>query len=223
MLAELDSVKKNVSPSRILFVDDVFTMDYDWLSDFLPRYKETVGLPYYCLVHPDMVEKKTICLLKDTGCDHIKCGIQSINPAICKNVYNRSLDLGRIRKVIRDIKDAGITIKVDFIIGAPTETEKDLVDLISFIKEIRVDDIFLYFLKYYPGSKIIADSLASGYITPDDFEAYHEGLEQAYQVVPERFHGRARDLYIKYNRLIREAAGSKFNMSQFNYLLEDRC
>ncbi len=220
MMEEMVRARKAYGYERVLFVDDVFTMDYKWLSEFLPVYKEKIGVPYYCLVHPDMVEENTIKLLKDTGCDTIKCGIQSISPSICKKIYNRSLNLDRVRRVIRQVKDAGIVIKVDFIIGAPTEKEEDLKDLINFIKEIKVDDIFLYFLKYYPGSRAIDYAFKNGYLSVNDYESSHEGMEIAYQIIPERFTGATRDLYAKYNRLIRDAAGSKFNVSQFNYLLE---
>jgi len=221
MLDELEYVKKLYNPQRILFVDDVFTMDYVWLKKFLPQFKKKIRLPYYCLIHPDAIKKDTLKLLKETGCETIKCGIQSINPRICKYIYNRSLNLDRIRQVIHDTKEFGIPIKVDFIIGGPTETEKDLMDLVEFIKEIKVTDIFLYFLKYYPGSKAIKYALENGYITKEEFESCQEGSEMAYYIIPERFKGKTRDMYNKYYKLIRNAAGSKWDVEQFRYLLED--
>lgn len=220
VMAELVEAKRAYGFTRILFVDDVFTMDHKWLSAFLPEYKKRIGLPYYCLVHPDMADDDTIKLLKNSGCDTIKCGIQSVNPVLCKNIYNRNLNLKKVKKVIQQIQDAGIAIKVDFIIGAPTETEQDLKDLIAFIKEIKVNDIFLYFLKYYPGSRALDFASRRGYITAKECEAAHEGSELAYQIIPERFRGKTRDMYMKYNKLIRDAAKSKFNMAQFEYLLK---
>lgn len=219
VMAELAEAKKRYAFTRVLFVDDVFTMDRAWLGEFLPEYKKRIGLPYYCLVHPDMVDEGTISLLKETGCDMIKCGIQSVNPVLCKTVYNRALNLDKIKKVIRLIQDAGIAIKVDFIIGAPTETERDLRDLIAFIDEVKVDDIFLYFLKYYPGSRVIDFARRNGYITAAEAEAAHEGTELAYQIIPERFQGATREMYAKYNALIRGAAKSKFSVASFDYLL----
>jgi len=127
-----------------------------------------------------------------------------------------------VREVIAEIKRVGIPIKVDFIIGAPTEAEEDLKMIIEFIKETKVNDIFLYFLKYYPGSKAIQFALDNGYITKDEYEIYQEGMEEAYQVIPDRFKGKTREFYAKYNKLIRDAAGSKFNLAnEFDYLLEE--
>ncbi len=150
----------------------------------------------------------------------VKCGIQTVNPALSKNIYNRDLNLDKVRRVIREIKEYDMTLKVDFIIGAPTESEQDLIDLIELIKDLDADDLFLYYLQYFPGTRIIEFALENGHITADEYEAYLEGREMAYQFVPERFQGEKREMYMKYYKLIRDAAGSNFSTRSFAYLLD---
>lgn len=220
-LEELEIVTKKYDIKQIHIIDDVFTMDFDWLEEFLPAYKERINLPYTCLVHPERIEARTISLLKETGCIYIKCGIQSINPQISRKVFKRRVNLEKIRSLIKEIKNVDIVLKLDFIIGAPGETEEDLINLVDFIKEVKVDDIFLYFLKYYPKTQIIDYALDNDYITAEKVQSIVEGSDYSYQFVPEYYEGKTRALYEKYNVLIREAAGSEpFNEDRFAYLLK---
>ena len=96
----------------------------------------------------------------------------------------------------------GVLILSHRLAGPIYRLEKDLQDIIAFIKEMKVADIFLYFLKYYPGSKAIDYALKHGYKTKDDFETYHEGRDIAYYIVPDRFQAKKRELYKKYNKLM---------------------
>ncbi len=220
VLAELDEAKAKYPLEKVGFLDDVFIMDHKWLREFLPEYKTRIGLPYICLIHPNYVKADILQLMQDSGCVQVKCGIQTVNPTLSKNIYNRDLNLDKVRRVIREIKEYDMTLKVDFIIGAPTETEQDLIDLIELIKELDADDLFLYYLQYFPGTRIIRFALDNGHITEEEYEAYLEGREMAYQFVPERFQGEKREMYMKYYKLIRDAAGSNFSTQSFAYLLE---
>ena len=112
-------------------------------------------------------------------------------------------------------------MKVDFIIGAPTETEQDLKDLVCFIEETEVDDIFLHFLRYYPGTEIIQYALDHGHLRSEDISTILDGSETAHQILPDRIQGETRELYAKYNQLIRAAAGSSFRIEKLDYLLDE--
>jgi len=86
-------------------------------------------------------------------------------------------------------------------------------DIISFIKETMPNDIFLYYLKYYPGTKILEYAISNGYLSDGDVSDIMNGLEQSYQVIPNRIKGDARKLYEEYYNKIREAAGSSFRIT----------
>jgi len=220
VITELESVTDRYQVNEVRFTDDVFTMDSKWLLELLALYKKRVNLPFYCLLHPAMAANNLLERLKESGCHTVKMGMQTINPEICRKIYNRKLDIPQVKDVVSRLKKLHIQVKLDFIIGAPTESAKDLNDLVTFIKEIKSDDIFLYFLKYYPGADIIRFASEQNYLTTADIAMIESGGELPYQVIPERFKGSKRALYEKFNRLIREAAGSRFRMENYDYLLE---
>ena len=196
-------------------------MNSKWLYEFLDSYRTDIALPFYCLIHPDMAKDGMLKKLGEAGCHTVKIGVQTINPDICKKVYNRKLNVHNVIRVVNQLKSLSIKVKLDFIIGGPTETEDDLIDLVSFIRDIDADDIFLYFLKYYPGADIVNYSLNNGYLTEEHVSIINAGLELPYQVIPERFPRQKRELYAKYSNLMREAAGSAFRIDNFAYLIEE--
>ena len=223
VISELREAISRFPIKYIAFVDDVFTMDAKWLKVFLSEYKKFISLPYYCLVHPDSIEEDTIQLLHDTGCTNIKMGVQHVNKDICVNSFHRSIDLDKIRRIISAAKRIGIRIKTDYIIGAPGETEKDLNDMASFIKEVKADDIFVFFLRYYPGTKLLKQAIDEGTFSEDEVYNLREGHELGCQAIPLRFQGEQRLFYEKYNKVLRDAAGSSFSIDQFSSLLDSDC
>lgn len=218
VLGELKLALSKWAISSVDFLDDVFTMDSVWLSEFLPRFQHEIGLPFRCLIHPLSVKKETLKLLKDSGCSGVKMGVQHVNPALCEKIFNRKLDLEKIRNVIRWSKEIGIVLKLDFIIGVPTETEEDLIEMAEFIKKSHADDIFLYFLTYYPCTKILKFAIEHGDLTNQEADDIMEGRETSMQFMPDRFKGPRRELYERFNHIIREAGGSRVITDLFEHL-----
>ena len=52
---------------QVMFYDDVFTVNPRWLKEFAPKYKEHVGLPFWCYTYPTTTRKEDLLLLKDAG------------------------------------------------------------------------------------------------------------------------------------------------------------
>jgi radical SAM superfamily enzyme YgiQ (UPF0313 family) len=221
VLEELRQAKQKYPLSQIRFVDDVFTLSYKWLDAFLPGYQAEIGLPFTCSIHPNTGSQETLKLLAKAGCASVKMGIQHVNPRICDDILNRHQSMDRIRRAAAQVKELGMHLVVDFIIGVPTETEDDLKSVISLVKELHADDIFLFFLKYYPGTQILNYASQNGFLTPQQVEEVIEGLEFGMQMIPARIQGEQRAFYDRYNGLIREAAGSKFRIERFDYLLDN--
>ena len=57
-IAELMNIKKHFPKVRqIAFVDDVFSIDLDWIANFVKQYKASVNLPFWCYYHPFFSER----------------------------------------------------------------------------------------------------------------------------------------------------------------------
>ncbi len=89
VLEELHWAKDHLDIETVLFYDDVFTVNPGWLREFLPRYKDQIGLPFWCYTYPTTHNRDLLQLLKDSGCFVDTMGVQSGSERILRDYYNK--------------------------------------------------------------------------------------------------------------------------------------
>uniref|UniRef100_A0A6M3KVJ3 Putative vitamin B12-binding domain containing protein n=1 Tax=viral metagenome TaxID=1070528 RepID=A0A6M3KVJ3_9ZZZZ len=148
----------------ISFWDDTFTYDLDWLKKFLSLYKEKVNLPFHCTGFPMNITLEKTKLLKDAGCFRLGMGVQSVSERTRKNILHRPGLNSQIRQAVKSCKEAGLSIWFDHILNIPTETEKEQEEALDFYNEVRPDIINVFWLVYYPKTKIVGFAKQLGII-----------------------------------------------------------
>lgn len=136
VLEELRWAKKHLQIRKVLFYDDVFTVHPRWLKEFLPRYKEEIGLPFWCYTYPTTHDPEMLKLLTDHGCISVGMGIQTGSQRLLKEHYNRPTERARIIEACQEIADAGIEGVFDLITRGPFDTEADLRETFELLMEI---------------------------------------------------------------------------------------
>ena len=77
VLAEIRWLKEQFKVVYIAFQDDTFILNRRWLQEFLPRYKDEIGLPFICNVRSDLTNEEDVQLLAEAGCIRAAMGIES--------------------------------------------------------------------------------------------------------------------------------------------------
>jgi radical SAM superfamily enzyme YgiQ (UPF0313 family) len=85
MLAELVANKKRYNYQWVDFEDDIFTTNKSWLKAFLPEYKKKINRPFIALTHPRYMDDEIARLLKESGCEWIQMGVQSMDESFKKD------------------------------------------------------------------------------------------------------------------------------------------
>lgn len=114
--------------SLLKLIEKLTKLDVDW-----------VRLLY---LYPELVTKDLVKEIKDNPkmCRYMDIPMQHISSPILKKM-NRHLtgdDIKRLVEMIRSV-DEDIAIRSTFIVGFPTETEKDFNELERFIEEYKLD------------------------------------------------------------------------------------
>ena len=74
--AEVERIRKTLSPERIWFTDDIFAIKPDWLRQF--RKHLSTPIPYRCLSRADLLKDPDYTAnLKATGCEEVWIGAES--------------------------------------------------------------------------------------------------------------------------------------------------
>jgi anaerobic magnesium-protoporphyrin IX monomethyl ester cyclase len=176
VLGELLWAKEKFKIKNIFFIDDSFTTNNRWILEFCQRYKEEINLPFACIANPDYLNEKVVSALKSAGCKYIQIGIQSLSRKITKEVINRRVTKRKITHGIKLLKNAGIMVQVDHMLGIPGDTIKYQEEAILYYNQSRPDIISVFWLTYYPGAEIIKLALEKGILTNEDIKNVENGI-----------------------------------------------
>lgn len=133
VLDELKWAKEHLKIKSVQFYDDVFTIHPRWLQEFMPRYKEEIGLPFWCYTYPTTHNPEMLKLLKDNGCHSMTMGVQTGSERLLRDVYNRPTKIKRVIEAAQEMVDAGIIGFFDLITIGPMDTMQDLHETFEFL------------------------------------------------------------------------------------------
>jgi len=136
------------------FWDDILTLRKDWSREFLPLYKEEIGLPYHCYGKIDMLDDERIQLMKDSGCILMSLGIQSGNPEVRREILNRSMSNKKIFNICDKIHSYGIGILTENILGLPLEDKWKILDTIKVNARIDPENMFVFMFQPFKNTDI---------------------------------------------------------------------
>jgi radical SAM superfamily enzyme YgiQ (UPF0313 family) len=153
------------------FIDDLFLFNRRWVKEFLPRFKEEIGLPYICSAGPRTIDDEMADLLKETGCASVEFGVETGNEERRKEIFNKgAFTDDEFRRQIGLVKSRGIEVYAPCMFVFPTETIADAFRTVEFYHELEVDHPFSSFLMPFPDTEIYEIAIKYGVI-PDDLKA----------------------------------------------------
>ena len=157
VIDELKAAKERHNIRSVLFRDEVFTFDLDWIKEFSARYKREVNLPFWCNTHPSLVNEEILKILKSDGMFSITMGIQSGSENVLFNVFNRRTPGEKIINAAKILKklDLPDNPRFDMITDNPFETEDDCRQTLELLMRLPKPVNFgLTKLSFIPGTKI---------------------------------------------------------------------
>jgi anaerobic magnesium-protoporphyrin IX monomethyl ester cyclase len=155
-LEGLRRVTRQGSTKRhVIFQDDVFPPSMEWLAEFGPNYREQIGLPFVCYIHPNLCDAETLCLLKEAGADYLKMGVQSASERTLREDFHRAQDNERALELAWHAHRLDLPMVIDLMCCNPWETEEDHRATLEFILRLPRDSVhisitYLLFLGGYP-------------------------------------------------------------------------
>ncbi len=156
IIAELKVLRDRYHFASFMFHDDCLTEDREWVIEFCRAYKaEGFTQPFFCqsradiiVKHPDMVR-----LMADAGLRGYFIGFESGSDRVLKFLRKgttRAINL----EAARICRKNGIAIWANYMLGIPTETNEEVMETISMLKEMDPDYYSPAFYTPHPGSDL---------------------------------------------------------------------
>ncbi|UCD83324.1 MAG: B12-binding domain-containing radical SAM protein [Deltaproteobacteria bacterium] len=167
VIEEIAELKERYALRSVRFVDDVFTLDKDWLREFIPVYRREIGLPFTCNVKPELMDEEVAGLLKESGCRLALFGIESGSERIRNEIMNKNLSDQQIISCASGLRKYGIEFATFNIIGSPGETLKDARATVEINQRIRTRYPWCSLMQFYPGTEIYRIARAQGVLNEE--------------------------------------------------------
>lgn len=141
----------------LFFYDDTFIMYEDFVLEFCRKFKEKgfdKKIKWNVNVRANLVTEKLIKVMKDAGCYEVRMGVESENDFIRNEVYKRNMSKKQIFDAIKIIKNNGLHLRLQFIIGAPYEKKEMMQESFDMAKKSGADYILFPILMPLPATEI---------------------------------------------------------------------
>jgi len=136
---ELAITKNKIGLNSLMIHDDCLIEDLEWVEKFLALYnKKAIAKPFICQSRADLIVKNP-GLFKDmkiSGLEMVIIGFESGNQRVL-NFLRKGTTVEDNYKAAEICRKLGIRIFANFMLGIPTETEKEAMDTVRMIKTIK--------------------------------------------------------------------------------------
>jgi hypothetical protein len=157
------------------FRESIFVYNEKWLRVFGELYRREIALPYYCHLRADLLSEEMVELLAWSGCHTVNLGIETANERLANEVLKRNIKMERLARGVRMLKQAGIVVFADNILGIPGGTLEDDFATLQLNIDLEVDYAAATLCTPYPGTGIAQYAIDNGY-----FDGNFELIDDSY-------------------------------------------
>jgi anaerobic magnesium-protoporphyrin IX monomethyl ester cyclase len=170
---ELKHLKNRYNLDAVYFQDDTLTVSKKWILEFCElMMRERPGLVWACNTRADVIDIEMLRSMKKAGLVKLKVGIESITDRIRNDIYKKGITEEQINGLINDANSLGIQVTGFFMLGAPTETEREIMETIKFAFRSGLREANFSVTVPLPSTGLFQLAKENMWILPDNFRAY---------------------------------------------------
>jgi anaerobic magnesium-protoporphyrin IX monomethyl ester cyclase len=178
MIGELKHLMGKYDVKAFSFNDDTFTMNKEQMLEFLPRYRDEIGLPWVCNTTVLDVDREILTLMKEAGCDLVRFGVESATDRVKKKILKRAFSNTVTRETFSICREIDLRTFAYIILGNPTETREEMLDTLRLMADLLTDGFKVSLGYPYPGTEYhdIAKELD---LIDDDYPNFHNFIRES--------------------------------------------
>lgn len=174
VIKEIKRLHEVYSPDRFWVVDDVFTINKKWLTEFTTSLSDAkLSIKYECITRADKMDHEVISLLKESGCFRVWIGAESGSQKVL-DLMDRRVKASTVREMIIATNKSGIETGTFLMVGYPGEDEKDILETVKHLKNASPDHITITLSYPIPGTGFYDDVKNNGLKIPGKWGTYSD-------------------------------------------------
>lgn len=176
VISEVKSILANYPKKVIVFSDDSFNVDLKRVHAFCEKIiEERLNIIWYSGgFRIDRVDLETAKAMARAGCVSVSIGVESANPGVLKNI-KKGFNIEDVSKNIKVLREGGIRVYGQFMIGNPGDTLETIKESIRFAKNSGLSRINFYTAQPFPTTKLWDFVMEHGrFLVEPDVTGYDE-------------------------------------------------
>jgi anaerobic magnesium-protoporphyrin IX monomethyl ester cyclase len=139
MVEEIEYLIKNYGKKIFDFGDNSFNADLKRVEEFCDLLiKKNIKILWSVSLRADIMNQEIAYKMAEAGCYNVSIGIESASNKILANI-NKGTTIEKITEGIAMMKNAGIEVLSQFVIGSPGETLDTVKESIEYAKRSACD------------------------------------------------------------------------------------
>jgi len=136
-IKHIKKYKSKYGVNYFYFDDDAINFNNDYLENFLDRLiAEKLNIKWSAYFFAKNLSSRLIKKIKESGCIHIRWGIETLDPEISKMIA-KGIKIIEAEEILNETAKAGIANQISLIVGFPNEKKESIQDMKSFISRNR--------------------------------------------------------------------------------------
>jgi radical SAM superfamily enzyme YgiQ (UPF0313 family) len=163
IINELKEIVKKLGIKKIIFYDDLFTVDKERVIKICQGIINTnLKITWKCEGRVNLIDKEMLYWMKKAGCKIIAYGVESGNQKGL-DYLNKKTTPDQIKRAFQLTHEVGIETMAYFILGIPVETYKESLNTVNFA--IKLNPTYTQFsaLSPYYGTKLFEEAKEKGW------------------------------------------------------------
>lgn len=152
MVDEVEYLLNNYGKRIFVFGDNSFNAEPERVERFCDLLIEKkLNILWSASVRADLITGQSARKMRKAGCYNVSIGIESANNEILSKI-GKGTTLEKMSRGINILKDTGIEIMSQYVIGSPDDTLKTIKESIAFAKKAGCDYTNFYSVLPYKGT-----------------------------------------------------------------------
>jgi radical SAM superfamily enzyme YgiQ (UPF0313 family) len=157
---------------EIFIYDDTFAVDRQRVLDICSEIKKRdLTIAWDIRTRVNTVDEELLKTIKNAGCQRIHYGVEAGTQKIL-DVLRKGITLEQVEKAFRLTKKIGIQSAAYFMIGSPTETRKDILQTIRFMKKLNPDYVHVTITTPFPATDLYRMAMEEGVVVGDPWKEF---------------------------------------------------
>lgn len=156
----------------IMFQDDLFTLNSKRVEKLCNLIiDQGLDLHWSIKSRVDCIKPSLLDLMKEAGCFNVHFGIESGNNKTLIRM-NKGVTTEQARSAVQAVKDVGLSVTGNFMLGYPGESKQDVQNTISFAEELQLNVSQFSITMDAPGTELYTEAISVGRRSGDAYQAF---------------------------------------------------